>query len=205
MVIPSLGPPFLPPALALCPSVPSILFLSPACLPNNYFGILTTCQAWGEVEVRGETRLVDKHIHEGKVSGRETFYRQHHREMYVVGAFKLARSPPSLGPCHHTNVPSPNPLLVPMPWASSPSTLTLSCCSHNPAVPPNFRMNPLFYVASPRPLRRTPKTIVDEMDPTSLRSCPLSRSPALCPLWYSCGYSPSGRRDRAHVLDGVVR
>lgn len=78
-MIPSLGPPFLPPALALCLSIPSILFLSSARLSNNYFGILTTRQ---EIEVHGETRFMDTHTNEGKVSGRDKFYRKHHREMW---------------------------------------------------------------------------------------------------------------------------
>lgn len=82
--------------------------------------------------------------------------------------------------------------------------LPLSPLSHNPAMSPDMGMEPLSYV----PLhykRRALRTTVHEMGPTSVPSCPLSRSPAPCPRWYSCSYSPSGRRDRAHVLDGDVR
>lgn len=54
IVIPGLGRLFHPPALALCLSVHSILFVSSACLSNNYFGIPTTRQAWEEIEVHAE-------------------------------------------------------------------------------------------------------------------------------------------------------
>lgn len=105
----------------------------------------------------------------------------------MVGAFELLRSPiPGTSSPHQCAIPESSTCPHAVGQLSLSTTL-----SHNPAMALHIRMEPLFYVAllckhhahPHRPLRRTPKTIVNEMDPTSVRSCPLSRTPLpLSPL-----------------------
>lgn len=126
----------------------------------------------------------------------------------MVGAFKLVRCP---HPWNLVTTPTRHPRILHLSPRRGPAPPV--CPQSQPSHVPKhqdgtsrlrgmaLQTSRTFY----RPLHRTLKTIVNKMNPTSVHSCPLSRSPALCPLWYSCGYSPSGRRDRAHVLDGVVR
>lgn len=134
---------------------------------------------------RGDGRLVDTHTNEGEVSGRDNFI-----ENTAGRCGRRLRTAEKPHPWNLVATPMCHPRILhlsPCRGPALPVYYPQSQPSHGPAHQDGTSL--LCGIAlqtsrTPhRPLRRTPKTIVNEMDPTSVRSCPLSRTPLpLSPL-----------------------